>query len=429
MNSEYWAEYYKNNIPFTEPSNFARFVLEYFKTNINDYGKLTIQDIGCGDARDTVFFKQNNFNIEGVDPCETIIEKNRILYPEITFNTRTNNSSDIYYLRFVLDTLNIDHIHKLIKSLSLRWGDHYICIETRSTSESPFLETNFNSGIGESHKRTLVSKGYLDDLLTTNHYNIIYSEEVENLNKYKDDNPTVVRIIAKRTKTPIRLSDEEIIGMIRYTSNCVKPRQMRILRLFDTWAKANNLQYFLDYGTLLGAIRDGGMIPYDDDIDVTIDEPRLQELIKNPIIVENKEFTITPSGDGNFYFFRNEEYGKIDLFNFNFRKQLINRPDIIYKKKDITSYRLNKIPHIKYSSEFNLKNIEFEGLSVPIPVNFHELLKLRYGNDYMTTYYASSHHYTEVGYDNTDYYNNNLRKLTREEVYALVEKAKEYIII
>lgn len=426
MNSEYWAEYYKNSTPFTEPSNFARFVLDYFKININDYRKLKMQDIGCGDARDTVFFKQNNLNIEGVDPCETIIEKNRRLYPEINFNTINNKSSDVYYLRFVLHTLSIEDINNLIKSFSLRWGNHYICIETRSTSDSPFLETIFNSGIGESRKRTLVSKEYLEQILTTNHYNILYSEELENLNKYKDDNPTVVRIIAKRTKTPIRLSDEEIIGMIRYTTNYVKPRQIRILRLFDIWAKANNLQYFLDYGTLLGAIRDGGMIPYDDDIDVTIDEPRLQELIKNKntIIVENKEFTVTRLGDSNCYFFINQEYGKIDLFNFKFRNQLINRPDIIYKRNDMISYRLNSIPRIKYYSEFNLKSIQFEGLSVYIPVNFHELLKLRYGNDYMTTYYASSHQYTLVGYDNTDYYNNNLRKLTREEVYDLVRRAE-----
>jgi hypothetical protein len=424
MNSEYWTEYYKHNIPFTEPSNFARFVLDYIKTNLNDYKKLNIQDIGCGDARDTVFFKQNNLNIEGLDRCETIIEKNRILYPDIIFNTKNDTPIDIYYLRFVLHTLSIDEIHELISSLSLRIRKHYICIETRSTSDANFLETSFNSGIGEVHKRTLLSKGYLNDILEKNRYTILYSEEVSNLNKYKDDNPNVIRIIARHKKDPIKLSDEEIIAMIRRTRDIIKPKQVKILRLFDIWAKANNLQYFLDYGSLLGAIRDGGMIPYDDDIDVSIDETRLQELIKdtNKIIVENEEFIITPSFCGIFYYFRNKECGKIDLFTFKFRNQLINRPDIIYKTKRVISYRYIKNVPIIYSSEFNLKNIQFEGLIVPIPVKSDELLKLRYGNDYMTIYYAINHQYS--GYTDTDYYNNNLRKLTRKEVYDLVRRAK-----
>lgn len=43
-----------------------------------------------------------------------------------------------------------------------------------------------------------------------------------------------------------------------------------ILIDFDVICKSNNLTYYISYGTLLGAIRNGGFIPWDDDIDVVM---------------------------------------------------------------------------------------------------------------------------------------------------------------
>lgn len=42
----------------------------------------------------------------------------------------------------------------------------------------------------------------------------------------------------------------------------------RLLRHFDAACAAADVSYFLDCGTLLGAVRGGGWIPWDDDIDV-----------------------------------------------------------------------------------------------------------------------------------------------------------------
>lgn len=52
-----------------------------------------------------------------------------------------------------------------------------------------------------------------------------------------------------------------------------------ILIAFDEFAKANNIRYSLGAGTLLGAIRHQGFIPWDDDIDVYVPRPDYEKIV------------------------------------------------------------------------------------------------------------------------------------------------------
>ncbi len=63
----------------------------------------------------------------------------------------------------------------------------------------------------------------------------------------------------------------------------IKAVQLEMLDTLADYCEANELRYFLDGGTLLGAIRHNGYIPWDDDIDVMMPRPdclRLQILTK-----------------------------------------------------------------------------------------------------------------------------------------------------
>lgn len=48
--------------------------------------------------------------------------------------------------------------------------------------------------------------------------------------------------------------------------------QLYLLEILDEICKEHGLRYFLDFGTLLGAMRHGGAIPWDDDLDVSMPE-------------------------------------------------------------------------------------------------------------------------------------------------------------
>lgn len=70
--------------------------------------------------------------------------------------------------------------------------------------------------------------------------------------------------------------------------------QLNMLELLDGICKKHNIKYFVEYGTLLGAVRHKGFIPWDDDLDVMMfrdDYERFKQVaadeIKEPYFFQN----------------------------------------------------------------------------------------------------------------------------------------------
>lgn len=58
-----------------------------------------------------------------------------------------------------------------------------------------------------------------------------------------------------------------------------KSLMLALLRRFDAFCAEHGLRYFLSGGTLLGAVRHQGFIPWDDDIDVMMPRPDYERLL------------------------------------------------------------------------------------------------------------------------------------------------------
>lgn len=63
-----------------------------------------------------------------------------------------------------------------------------------------------------------------------------------------------------------RKKDFQVMNTLTFEE--IRTCQYELLEFMDAFCRKNNIQYYLAFGTLLGAVRHRGFIPWDDDIDV-----------------------------------------------------------------------------------------------------------------------------------------------------------------
>ncbi len=160
----------------------------------------------------------------------------------------------------------------------------------------------------------------------------------------------------------------------------VKHIGLRILRVIEAIGKKNNFTFSLAYGTLLGAIRHDGFIPWDDDIDVFMTVEDLNQFIKASNQLPDNLLFIPMD---------------VDFFKVMDRSSIVSKDGkrgvavdifILNKKKPDQFYFFNvhtlKNYYLKSTMYFPLKLHKFEAFNFLIPKEYDSLLQGIYG-DYM----------------------------------------------
>jgi lipopolysaccharide cholinephosphotransferase len=119
---------------------------------------------------------------------------------------------------------------------------------------------------------------------------------------------------------------------------------LELLKIIDKVCRDNNLQYWLDHGTLLGAVRHKGYIPWDDDVDICVmkkDYDQLLDLLEKESQKNKDIFLLFRSNNANDQYWCEYLCTSKQLFGYG-KKELIPLRVDIFPMKSMPPLQENK---------------------------------------------------------------------------------------
>jgi len=80
-----------------------------------------------------------------------------------------------------------------------------------------------------------------------------------------------------------------------------KEKLLATFKAFDAFCRKHDIKYYAAYGTLIGAVRHNGIIPWDDDIDVTMIREDYDRFISLRSELENSKYEIVDPSNPGYY--------------------------------------------------------------------------------------------------------------------------------
>ena len=204
-NSDYWNQYYRNDVCSRQPSPFAQYV-----ATLVEPGRRLVE-LGCGNGRGAVYLAAQGLQVTALDLSSVTIEHLQaqgianaefICEDFVNSDIHRPGSYDYAYSRFTIHSINKNQEQLLLQRVygGLRPGGK-LFIEVRSVKDPLFgkgRQLEHNAFFYDNHYRRFIVLDELVAELESCGFLVEYAKDSTGFAPYGNEDPSVIRVVASR---------------------------------------------------------------------------------------------------------------------------------------------------------------------------------------------------------------------------------------